>query len=109
MKALASDTLLTKAVLEIYRKYQDCYRETTLLKENFRTGVCQGNLEKTPVLESLFNKYVGLKTWKLYLKETPTQVFQFEFCKVFRNSFPGEHVRGTTDDEGQVSLGEING
>ena len=36
-------------------------------------------LRKAPVLESLFNS--------LYLKETPTQVFSCEYCKIFKNSF----------------------
>ena len=35
---------------------------------------------KTPVLETLFNKVAGLK-------ETSTQVFSCENCKIFKNTF----------------------
>ena len=36
---------------------------------------------KTFVLESLYNKFSGL-----YLKETSTQVFSCEYCKIFTNT-----------------------
>ena len=35
---------------------------------------------KTPALVSIFNKVAGLQP---YQKETPTQVFSCEYCKVF--------------------------
>ena len=37
---------------------------------------------KRPVLESLFNKFTGLQAC-----ETPTQVFSFEICELFKNTF----------------------
>ena len=53
--------------------------------------------------ESLFNKVTGLKTWnvikkrlqglKLHWKETPTQLFSCEICKIFQNTFFTEHFR----------------
>ena len=36
--------------------------------------------QKTPVLESLFNK------------ETPTWMFFYEYCKIFKNAYFGEHL-----------------
>ena len=46
---------------------------------------------KTFVLESRYNKFSGL-----YLKETPTQVFSCEYCKIFtiQTAFFIEHLRG---------------
>ena len=43
---------------------------------------------KTLVLESLFNKVVGLEAWQavtLLKKETPTQVLSCQYCKIFQN------------------------
>ena len=41
---------------------------------------------KTPVLESLFNKVASLK-------ETSTQVFSCELCKISKNTFFTEHLQ----------------
>ena len=49
---------------------------------------------KTPVLESLFNK-------------TPTQVFSYEFCDIFKNTFFTEHLPATAFGETEIS-GTIN-
>ena len=43
--------------------------------------------KKTPVMESLFNKF--------YYKETPTQVFSWEYCETFKNTYCEEHLRTT--------------
>ena len=44
-----------------------------------------------PVLESLFNKECLIKVFiKILLKETPTQVFSCEYCKIV--SFFIEHL-----------------
>ena len=37
------------------------------------------------MLESLFNKVAGLRAWKLYEKET--ELFSFEICEIFKNTF----------------------
>ena len=39
------------------------------------------------MLESLFNKVTGLKACIFFKKDTPTQVFSYEYCKIFKNSF----------------------
>ena len=44
---------------------------------------------KTLVLESLFNKVVYQKV--LYQKESPTQLFTCEHCKIFKSSFVIKH------------------
>ena len=41
------------------------------------------------MLESLFNKVASLKA---YLKETPTQVFSFKYCEIFKNTYLEEHL-----------------
>ena len=42
---------------------------------------------KTPVLDSLFNKVAELKACVFIKKETPTQEFSCEYCKIFKSSF----------------------
>ena len=45
------------------------------------------------MLESLFNKVVGLRP-----KETPTQVFSYEICKIFQNTyFEGNPLTATSE------------
>ena len=39
------------------------------------------------MLKSLFNKVVGLQGLQFYSKETPTQVFSYEICQIFKNNF----------------------
>ena len=41
---------------------------------------------KTPVLESLINNVSGLQPCNV-IKETLTQLFSYEYCKISRNSF----------------------
>ena len=43
--------------------------------------------EKTPVLESLFNKVSGLKACKFIKKETMAQMFFCEIYEIFKNTF----------------------
>ena len=43
--------------------------------------------KKISVLESLFNKVIGLMTHKVIEKETPTQLFSCEYHKMFENVF----------------------
>ena len=53
------------------------------------------------MLKSLFNKVTGLKTCIFIKKETPTQVFSYKYCKIFKNSFFMEHLSfyfSTSDD-----------
>ena len=58
-----------------------------LLQKNVFLKVCKFH-RKTSVLESLFNKVVGLQ---LYYKNAPTQVFSCEICKIFKNTYFEEH------------------
>ena len=44
-------------------------------------------VKKTLMLESAFNKVAGLKVCIFIKKETPTQLFPFEYCKNLKNSF----------------------
>ena len=44
---------------------------------------------KTLVSESLFNKVAGLQ---LYYKEAPAQVFSYEYCEIFRNTYTEKHL-----------------
>ena len=39
------------------------------------------------MLESLFNKVTGLKAYIFIKKDTPTQIFSYEYCNIFKNSF----------------------
>ena len=43
--------------------------------------------KETVVLESLFNKVAGLKICRFIKKETPTQVFSYEYREIFKDSF----------------------
>ena len=43
--------------------------------------------KETVVSESLFNKVAGLKICRFIKKETPTQVFSYEYCEIFKDSF----------------------
>ena len=47
--------------------------------------------QKISVFESLFNKAGTLKTCVFIKKEIPTQVFSYEYCEIFKNSFLMEH------------------
>ena len=58
---------------------------------------------KTPVLESPFNKVVGLP---LYLKETPTQVFSYEIYVFFKNTYFEEHLRTTASLTKKIGVTE---
>ena len=62
----------------------------------FKTHRCSKKFRnvhrKTPVLETLFIKVTGLTACILIKKETPTQVFSCEYCKIFKNSFFVEHL-----------------
>ena len=65
----------------------------------FKIVVLRNFHKKTPVLESLFNKVGGLQ---LYEKETPTQVFSWEYCKIFKNiSFNRIPLVGDSDSYNQ--------
>ena len=44
---------------------------------------------KTLASESLFNKVAGLQ---LYYKEAPAQVFSYEYCEIFRNTYTWKHL-----------------
>ena len=44
------------------------------------------SLQKNTSVGVSFNKVAGLK-------ETPTQVFSYEICKIFKNTFFTEHLR----------------
>ena len=39
------------------------------------------------MLESFFNTAAGLKVSNFIEKETQTQLFSCEYCKIFKNSF----------------------
>ena len=47
---------------------------------------------KTPVLESLFNKVAYLKACN-FIKETPPQMFSYEYCEVFQKILFKEYYR----------------
>ena len=55
----------------------------------FKIGVSKNfgkSQRKTLVLESLFNKVAGLSFVTL-LKKPPTQVFSYEICETFKNTY----------------------
>ena len=55
---------------------------------------------KTSVPESFFfNKVAGLRPASL-LKETLAQMFFYEFCEIFKNTFFTEHLRTTASEYG---------
>ena len=41
---------------------------------------------------------------QVYYKETPTQVFSCDFCKIFQNSYFEEHMQTTTSDSYKASV-----
>ena len=46
---------------------------------------------------------INLQAWRsATLKKTPTQLFSFEFCEIFKNTYSEEHVR-TTAFEGPLN------
>ena len=57
---------------------------------------CSSNFRKThtkiPVPESLFNKVAGARPVTLLKRETLSQVFPCEFCKISKNTFFTEHL-----------------
>ena len=52
---------------------------------------------KTPVLESLLNKVAGLGL-QFYQKETSTQVFSCEVCKIFKSTYFEGHLWTTASE-----------
>ena len=48
---------------------------------------------KTPVLEPLFSKVASLEAYELIKKETPTQMFSYEYCQLFKKILLKEHHR----------------
>ena len=44
-----------------------------------------------------FAKVAGLGL-QLYYKETPTQVFSYEICGIFKNTYFEEHLRATAPE-----------
>ena len=51
--------------------------------------ILQYSQEKN-VLESLCNKVAGFKACK-FIKKSPTQLFSYEYCKIFKNFFYRTH------------------
>ena len=51
------------------------------------------------MLESLFNKVIGLQAWNFFKKETPTQVFSCEICEIYKNTYFEEHLRTTASEK----------
>ena len=54
----------------------------------FEKGFCKGSQfhRKTPELESLINKVVGVQACKRHKKETSEQLFSCEICEIFKNN-----------------------
>ena len=46
---------------------------------------------KTPVLESLFNKIADQAC--NFIKKIPKQLFFWEYCEIFKNTYFGEHLQ----------------
>ena len=46
-------------------------------------------------MQVLFNIKLQGSGVQLYKKETPTQVFYFEFCEILKNTFFKEHLQTT--------------
>ena len=60
---------------------------------------------KTPVLESLFDKVVGLKACNFTKKRFKTRfIFPCEYCKIIKNTLFTEHFRPTASMIKQMSL-----
>ena len=47
-------------------------------------------------MESLFNNVAGLTSCNY--KETPTQVFSYGICEIFKNTYFEEHLRVVASD-----------
>ena len=71
---------------KLYKAKRQKQQSTDVLKN--RCSEKFGNISrKTLVLESLFNEVALLKACNFVKKETPTQVFSGEYCKIFKKSF----------------------
>ena len=53
--------------------------------------------------ESLFDKVAGPRFANLFKKKTQTQLFSFEFIKVFKNSYFAEHPGTVASDYSETT------
>ena len=80
---------LRKCLLQ-FLCYLVCY---LILQEKVQTDVLRCSSKQVfikisqYVLKPLFSKVSGLKACIFIQKETPTQVFFFKYCEIFRNGF----------------------
>ena len=63
--------------------------------EKFR-NICR----KTPVLETLFNKFTRFKAGIFIKKDTPTRAFSYEYCKIFLWNVCSLYFSETLCDDG---------
>ena len=81
----------TKKSLNSRSKHQRCLIEKAVPKKFLNIH------RKTTVLESLFNRVAGLKACNFIKRDsnTATQVFSWEYCKIFKNTYSEENLRTT--------------
>ena len=69
---------------------------------------CLLSLKKTKIaLLKNFERFTGKHLpsgLQVYYKETPTQVFSCDYCKIFQNSYFEEHMQTTTSDSYKASV-----
>ena len=64
------------------------------------------NLQENTCLESLFNKFAGLRP-KTLLQMRLQQVFYCEFCEIFENKFFTEHLQVTASNTQAVVTNHV--
>ena len=70
-------------------------RSQMLLKIGVLKRFCKFQ-RKTPVMEYLLNKFVGLKACNFINKRFHHKCFPLKFAKLFKNTYFEEHLRTTT-------------
>ena len=54
--------------------------------------------------ESLFDKVVVLQACNFIKKKTPTQVFFYEYCEIFKNAYFEKHLRTTASVNSRAAV-----
>ena len=56
------------------------------------------------MLESLFNKAVGFQACNFIKKDTPTQVFSCEYCKIKKSTYFEKHLQVAASGDLKVNV-----
>ena len=97
--------MFVRALINAFEMYMLIFFECTLgliyFKQNF-TGKKSNSWRKTSVLETLIQQSCGLPVCTFSDKDTPSQAFSFELCKMLRKNFFRKHTQIVTFIEKNV-------